>query len=53
MTKEEANKMLKPFSAVIQKCPRCGQLDVVKDDNHDCNPQAVYEREMNQQQYYD
>jgi hypothetical protein len=32
MTKKD----LKPFGAVIQRCPECGKIDVYKDDGHDC-----------------
>lgn len=28
---------LKPFNSVIQACPRCGKVDVYKDDGHDCD----------------
>ena len=29
-------KPLEPFNAVIQVCPKCGKVDVYKDDGHDC-----------------
>jgi len=44
---QEAKRKLKPFNAIIQVCPVCGQVDVYKDDNHDCgqhfqNQQSLY-----------
>ncbi len=30
-------QMLEPLNAVIQVCPRCGQVDVYRGDNHECS----------------
>ena len=38
MTIKERDKKLKPFSSVIQVCPRCEKIDVSLNDNHDCDP---------------
>jgi hypothetical protein len=37
MTKEERDKELKPYNAVIQICPRCGKIDVSLGDKHECD----------------
>ena len=30
-------KELKEFNSVIQVCPKCGKVDVYKDDGHECD----------------
>lgn len=52
MTKEQANKQLKPFNAVIQVCPRCRKVDVYRNDNHTCDSEWQAMRQLNED-YYD
>lgn len=47
----EKNK-LKPFNAVIQKCPDCGKLDVYLNDGHTCDSEYENERQVSQEQYW-
>jgi len=52
MTKEERDKMLKPFNAVIQICPRCGKLDVYRNDGHFCSSEFQRLKEEREDQEY-
>lgn len=50
MTKTK--KDLKPFGAIIQRCPECGKLDVYLDDGHTCDAEYQNARQESNE-YYD
>lgn len=41
---------LLPLNAVIQICPKCGKVDVYKNDRHDC---ATHILNQEAQEHYD
>lgn len=49
---KETDDELEELSEVIQMCPKCGKIDVYKNDGHDCSAVDKAERENRNDQYY-
>lgn len=47
----ENKDKLKPLSAEIQVCPKCGKIDAYRGDGHDCNAEIT--RQMNEDYGWD
>ena len=50
MTKNKSK--FKPFNAVIQVCPICHKVDVVKGHEKECSPEMEEQRQL-ANEYYD